>query len=255
MMHGLGFVTSWSDDLYRGLAPLFEEGLDRFITPALLATTAFDDILVGYDTPQPFWGFVEFPLDKFLYFNSEPLNGTYPFTAVTKLLNYFSDSNVLFRNIIDLANSWYSSKAFNHATQIYSKSVTELDVLAVVGGEPVILLETSVNPYSTGSSLCHVDQEKYVNSAEHLMVYVAKKGVGITQLNNEYPTGPIGPKLRKVMSALGYNIYSEKPTRPELNYWNPPKGLVGTKSKSKIHTALFITYLLNTTMYRILDYS
>lgn len=231
MIHGLGFITSWSDELYQGLSPLFDNELEAFITPVLLASTVFDHLLVDYDTPQPFWGFVEFPLDKFLNFEVKtPEIITYPFTTITKKLNYFWDSNVLFRSVIDMANSWYSSNAYRHATSIYEKSVTELDVLAIVEGEPIILLETSVNPYSTGSSLCHVDQMKYVNSEEYLMVYVAKLGIGMDQLNKLYPEGPIGPKLKKIMAALGYNLRSEKPTRPELNYWNPPKGLVRTPS-------------------------
>ncbi|KAI9258647.1 hypothetical protein EDC94DRAFT_521467 [Helicostylum pulchrum] len=230
MIHGLGFVTSWSDDLYRVLAPLFDQDLDRFITPSLLASTAFEQLLVGYDRPQPFWGFVEFPLDKFLNFRVESTNVTFPFTTITKQLNYFMNSNALFRSMIDLANTWYGSGAYNHAVDIYSRSVTELDVLAIIQGEPVIALETSVKPYSTGSSLCHVDQERYVNSAEYLMVYTAERGIGITQLNSIYPHGPIGPQLRKLMAGLGYKINSEKPSRPVLNYWNPPNGLVKTPS-------------------------
>lgn len=194
----------------------------------LLASTESDQLLQGYNTPQPFWGFVEFPLDKYISYKAD--DGPHPFSYITSQLNQFYDSNVVFRNMVDLANSWYDSNAYGYAKQVYARSVSQLDVLAVIQGESVVMLETSVQPYSTGSSLCHVDQSTYLNSSDYLMVYTANRGVGIDALNQIFPDGPIGPKLKRVMAALGYNINSVKTIRPILHYWNPPNGLVGSNS-------------------------
>jgi hypothetical protein len=133
--------------------------------------------------------------------------------------------------MIDLANSWYTSAQYQQAMAIYTKAIKALDVLAVIDSESVLWLETSINPYSTGSSLCHVDVTEYMNSTEYLMVYTANKGIGIIdQLNEMFPQGPIGPKLRKVMASLGYKIEGQKTIRTDLYYWSPPNGLVGTNS-------------------------
>lgn len=233
LIHGLGFITSWSDDVYRAISPLFtpQNKLKPFITPILLASTNNEQLLNGYNNPLPFWGFVEFPFDKFINYKTSS-GALYPFSKFTRQLNEFCNSNAIFRNIIDLANTWYNSDAYDQASIIYGRSISSLDILAVLGDDEYLWLESSVNPYSTGSSLCHVDQSSYLNSKEYLMVYLANHGVGISQLNQIYPTGPVGPSLQAAMGAMGYRLTNTnvKTTRPVLTYWHPPPGLVGTDS-------------------------
>jgi hypothetical protein len=223
-------MTSWNANFYNDLLPLFPSNLDYFITPLLLASADNDQLMSNYNAPLPFWGFVEFPFDKFVYYNTDNTPGapTYSFTNVTRKLNEFCSSNITFRNMIDLANSWFSSNAFVQASNIYSKTVTALNVLAMIDNEPLLWLETSVNPFSPGSSLCHVDQSRYLNTTEYLMVYTANRGIGMTQLDQLFPFGPIGPKLSKLMASLGYQLdpkYAINTTRPDLKYWAPPPGL------------------------------
>lgn len=156
--------------------------------------------------------------------------GLSPASTITRQLNQFYDSNVVFRNLVDMANSWYESNAFVLAKQIYNSSVSAQNVLAVIQGDVIVTLETSLSPYSTGSSLCHVDQSIYLNSSDYLMVYTANRGIGITELNQIYPDGPFGPRLKTVMGALGYNIKEVNTIRPTLQYWSPPNGLVYSSS-------------------------
>lgn len=187
----------------------------------------------NYESPQPFWGFVEFPFDKFMYFNTDKTPGapTYSFTNITREMNDFCNSNIMFRSMIDLANSWFNSDAFVQASKIYTKTVTAFNVLAMIDNEPLLWLETSVDPFSPGSSLCHVDQSEYLDSTEYLMVYTANRGIGMTELDQLFPSGPIGPKLLKLMASLGYQLnpkYGINSTRPDLKYWEPPPDLAGT---------------------------
>ncbi|KAI8880849.1 hypothetical protein K501DRAFT_254234 [Backusella circina FSU 941] len=236
LIHGLGFITSWSDELYTSFARLIDN-LDHFITPALLAATSDNQVISDTDEPQPFWGFVEYPLDKLIYYyNNSNLQS---FTSHTYELNKWGNSNALFNRTIDMANSWYSSSAINDAKTLYKIVTTGLDVLAVVNKEPTLWLETSLNPFSAGSSLCHVDLSQYINSTEYLMVYSANEGVSVDQLDQLYPQGPIGPKLLSVMAGLGYTINSKytgnasikiETHQPPINYWSPPNGLVQTSS-------------------------
>ncbi|KAI8087696.1 uncharacterized protein B0P05DRAFT_577981 [Gilbertella persicaria] len=231
LMHGLGFMTAWSDELYTCLSPLFPDSLNRFITPISLSTINNNKIMSDYNNNQPFWGFVEFPFDKLL--NYVDSNTFKPFSDLTRSLNHFANSNTTFRSMVDFANAWYKSDEYTVASQAYTKSVTNLDVLAVVNNEPVLYLETSLNPFSAGSSLCHVSQSNYLNTIEYLMVYTANTGVNLEQLNKMYSGGPFGPKLLKVLTQLGYAVHSNynmTASRPSLSYWNPSDGLVGTNS-------------------------
>ncbi|KAI8888932.1 hypothetical protein K501DRAFT_239684 [Backusella circina FSU 941] len=235
LIHGLGFMSSWGDNLYQSFSDLIDN-LDHFITPALLASDNDSHILDGDDTPQPFWGFVEYPLDKFIYYDTDHTNASeslYPFTTITKRLNQWCNANALFRSSIDMANSWYNSEAFQHAKRIYGRSVKDRDVMAAVNNTPVLYLETSLNPFSAGSSLSHVDRSQYISSAEYLMVYTANRGVSVETLEKKYPIGPIGPKLMTVMASLGYFIDSSfniTTQQPQIVYWSPPDGLVKTDS-------------------------
>ncbi|KAL7319679.1 hypothetical protein PS15m_002787 [Mucor circinelloides] len=235
LIHGLGFMTSWNDDFYQALLPLFDsDKLEHFITPTLLAQTDNHQLMSDYSSNQPFWGFVEFPFDKYIHYKNSTANVYTPFTSTTQQLNRFSGSNTTFRNMVDLANAWYNSDEYASSKQLYTKAVTFLDVLAVIDNEPLLFLETSVNPFSSGSSLCHVDQSQYLNTTEYLMVYLANAGVDINRLDQMFPQGPVGPKLLKVMATLGYKIKNNSSNintvRPSLSYWTPPQGLVGTNS-------------------------
>jgi hypothetical protein len=230
-------MTAWNDDLYYDLLPLFPNNLDYFITPLLLASADNDQQMSNYNSPQPFWGFVEFPFDKFIFFNTDKTPGapTYSFTSVTQKLNEFCNSNITFRSMIDLANAWFSSNAFKQASKVYSKTVNALNVLAMVDNELLLWLETSVDPFSSGSSLCHVDQSEYLNTTEYLMVYTANRGIGMSELDQLFPFGPIGPKLAKLMASLGYQLdpkYAINATRPDLKYWGPSPGLSGAGSNT-----------------------
>lgn len=225
-------MTSWNDDFYEAISPLFDSGeIEHFITPTLLAQTNNHQLMSDYSSNQPFWGFVEFPFDKYIHSKNNNTNGYTAFTSTTQQLNHFGSSNATFRNMVDLANAWYNSDEYTSSKRLYTKAVTFLDVLAVIDNEPLLFLETSVNPFSSGSSLCHVDQSQYLNTTEYLMVYLANTGIDITQLDQTFPQGPIGPKLLKVMATLGYNVKGNISTyRPSLSYWSPPQGLVGTDS-------------------------
>lgn len=229
-------MTSWKLDFYNNLTPLFDSGkLDHFITPTLLAQTDNQQLMSNYNSNQPFWGFAEYPFDKFVYYSNTKNDDTKytSFTSATQQLNDFSKSNTTFKSMVDLANAWYSSDEYTYSKQLYTKAVTSLDVLAVIDKEPLLFLETSITPFSSGSSLCHVDQSQYLNTTEYLMVYLANSGIDITQLNVLYPQGPIGPKLLKIMATLGYKLQNNNninTVRPSLSYWNPPQGLVSTDS-------------------------
>ncbi|OBZ91589.1 Uncharacterized protein PB7E8.01 [Choanephora cucurbitarum] len=232
IIHGLGFMTSWSDNLYSRLQPLITDGLNRFVTPISLAKISNNDIMKNSEANMPFWGFAEYAFDKLLYF-VDSNNSTKPLSSITTSLNSFANSNTSFNSLLDFANSWYKSGEYKTASDVYTKAVTGFDILAMVNNEPVFYLETFLNPFSSGSSLCHVDHAKYASSAEYLMVYVADKGFNRKKFEVTFPGGPVGPSLLRFVSGLGYALnatHNLTPTRPPLTYWGPSQSLVNTPS-------------------------
>lgn len=231
LIHGLGFLTSWSDGFYKSISPLIDN-LDHFATPRLLAEVSDGSAISNYNISLPFWGFVEFPFDKFISANAS--SGDFsPFSAVTKQLNQFYNANALFHTAIDFANAWYVSDAYKQASNMYQKSITVRDTTIMINNQPILLLETGISPFSDGSTLCHVDLDTNVNSSEYLMVYVANRGVTLGDLRKKYSLGPLGPKLLTIMANLGYQInssYNIASIQPSLSYWSPSSDLVGTSS-------------------------
>ncbi|KAI8968193.1 hypothetical protein BDF20DRAFT_828242 [Mycotypha africana] len=238
LIHGLGLMTSWGDIFFRHLAPLFPDNvLEYFITPSLLASMDKAQSLNDYSSSQPFWGFVEFAFDKFLAYKTKRFNTTdgsfHSLSSTTTRLNKFAQSNTLFRTAVDFANAWYHSESYEHAKRAYGRAVTALEISAIVNNEPIFWMETSLDPFSPGSSLCHVDQSQYANTSDYLMIYSAQQGISSTSLTTRYPYGPIGPRLAKMMAALGYRMdpkYAATTIRPQLRFWSPPLQLVGTES-------------------------
>ncbi|KAI8985908.1 hypothetical protein BDB01DRAFT_720963 [Pilobolus umbonatus] len=231
LIHGLGLMTSWTDDLYQYFSPYIGKE-NKYITPHLLDSD-IDDIFGDTDNiPQTFLGFVEFPFDKLIYFKTNidviSLDCLYPFTNITRQLNKFSDESTLFADPDEMAHAWSVSEEIIHASYMYDVSTTESEVVAVVDNEPLVWLESSIKPFLTGSSLCHFDQSMYLNSSEYLMIYLLNQGIDLHQLEIQYPEGPIGPKLLNILAAIGYNISEGfsinaniKTLRPSLEYWTP----------------------------------
>ncbi|KAL0092746.1 hypothetical protein J3Q64DRAFT_1695254 [Phycomyces blakesleeanus] len=258
LVHGLGFISSWGDEMYNRFAPYVDD-LPQFITPAKLTPSTelqsvADNVKTSVGT-QPFWGFVEFPLDRLLYTTilSSP-NEQVPLTHYTKVLNGWCDANVLFASMIDMVNTWYGSTERQTAEAMYQLATTSRDISICStrhenddGNGPTLQsmfwLETSLVPFMRGSTFTHVDQDSYQSSAEYLMVYNADRGVSLDSLTEKYSSGPLGPNLRTVLLDLGYALQPQftngtiadggtiknfRPSRPNVSYWAPADNLVGT---------------------------
>ncbi|KAI8334783.1 hypothetical protein BC941DRAFT_432151 [Chlamydoabsidia padenii] len=228
LVHGLGFVSSWDDNLYSRFAP-YVDNLTPFLTPMfLMPPKQLDSIVDNQNTDkgnQPFWGFVEYPLDKYMMYHSVPM------TTITKLLNHWGDGNVLYNSIYDMVNAWINSDLHLYAESAYQGSTTSRDIaIDLPNNNNTILMETSLVPFADGSTLSHVDYSTYHNTADYLMTYTSKPGVTVAAMNQYYSTGPLGPDLLDVLASLGYRIKqsSYQPVRPHLTFWNPPDDLVGT---------------------------
>lgn len=233
LVHGLGFVNSWSDVTYAKFST-YIPSLTPFLVPMelqppneLAQVLAAEASLQGN---QPFWGFVEFPLDKYLYTKNTSL------TTITRLLNTWGNSNVMFNSILDMVNAWYCLEDIRtEAQMLYKLATTAQDIWTVFPDGTTLLLETSLSQFISGTSLSHVDRATYEKTPDFLMVYYTESGVTLDTLVLKYDGGPIGSHLLHALASLGYALQPSlnmtiEPVRPKLSFWEASADLVGTTS-------------------------
>ncbi|CAO3639543.1 unnamed protein product [Cunninghamella blakesleeana] len=236
LVHGLGFCSSWSDDLYQKFQPYVND-LPPFLTPLLLNPPQQVKKFHDQETEkgnQPFWGFVEYPFDKFLQYQTINLS------IVTNLLDNWENANVLFKTIYDMINGWVSNDLNLYAQSVYQGSTTAREIVFKLPhhNESLFTMETSLIPFTPGSSLSHVDFLNYHNGPDYLMTYLSKPGISVKELTQKFDSpNPISPKLLHVLAALGYRIQPSMnikhqyiTLRPSIIFWEPPKDLVGTSA-------------------------
>ncbi|KAI9497547.1 hypothetical protein BDB00DRAFT_951721 [Zychaea mexicana] len=236
LIHGLGFVSAWSDDTHERFS-IYDPEMKKFLTPMPLdPPNELPDVSAAVNSEsgvQPFWGFVDFPLDKFFYAHNKV-----HLAGVTKLLNQWGDGNVMFATILDMVNAWVGDTNFREqAEKLYRSATTRGDITIVIDDEQVMVMETSLAPFQDGSSLTHADESAYASTADYLMCYSAMRGVSLADLSKIHKLGPIGPSLVRIMAAMGYHIQSSynngsipQTVQSNITFWVPPIDLVGTST-------------------------
>jgi len=202
LIHGFGFLTSWAENFSSDLKAL----TPTFISP---------DHEFNLETFE-FNGFFEYPLDKFMVVNSSK----YPVTQFTRELNEFSHGKTQFANYTDFVDSVVRSPTYMEiATRMYQYATTP-EALAIYSKdhpdiEPIIL-ETSLDPLRTGTSIMHFDYKMYSNSSDFMMRYALERGVSFNLTSQEhshdYPeeTSPFGPNIQHLLKLLGYKLKTER---------------------------------------------
>ena len=218
LMHGLGFLSSWSDYL--------SQSQPNILTP---------DVVISNPTSSStlqFEGFVEYAFDRNLQLTSSP--NTYCTNFSQGMIETFSDElGCNFSSSSLLASTFFSSPAANYATWMGTNSTTPHSIQQappgnipsyatynssnITLGGPIVL-ETSFNPYEQGSSLCHVDGGMYSSTQDFLMRYSTPPGRSLQDLVNEFGDngdltyGPFGPGLRYMLASMGYTVRGGIPT-------------------------------------------
>ncbi|KAL1922811.1 uncharacterized protein VTP21DRAFT_9187 [Calcarisporiella thermophila] len=231
LMHGLGFTSSWSDYITSSL-----------LTPDL---TASENRLGQVRISQ----FYEYVFDRYAVTlpdlkhttqNTQDLNN-----AVSSAPSDFispSDLNSILQGSPDLVR--IGTQMMNIATTPDSlgflpegKSTTQ----------DAVVLETSIKPFSDGSSISHVDYRTYTNTADFLMRFIQDQGVTLQEaVRRGGGSGPIGPKLMQVLSSMGYS------TRDQPLPVNLPSGFVKSSAMGLAPNILFMASLF--ILYPILNF-
>ncbi|GBB84486.1 hypothetical protein RclHR1_11050003 [Rhizophagus clarus] len=198
IVHGLGFASGWGDyinDQPEALTPEISitsnDPSGRFKINGFLET-AFDRYLIHIPTGKKI-------------------------SAFTGNLNKFQkDVDLIFQNELDFKTKFRNSPQYEIAKEMMSYSITPnaLGFLPRGFNKAVesVVLETRLRPYQTGSSVSHVDFQKYNNTSDFLMKFMADHGANLDSLiatrngnNNEGHNAVIGPNLKLVLETLGYS--------------------------------------------------
>jgi hypothetical protein len=194
LVHGLGFASSWNDYLnLQVLTPL----------PALTDPTSTQG------------QFVELTFDR----NMVLIPSGKALTSFTDELNKFQFSADM--SDTQFIQAFRASPQFQIAKDLFAKATTQGTMSVLLTPDlpsnteltqdqlknDVLILETSIVPFSQGSSVSHVDELTYLNSSDFLMMaqYPQRRTLGdmMANANSTNTTGPIGPQLRRLLGLMG----------------------------------------------------
>lgn len=213
LMHGLGFTSAW-DDYIHPTAP----------------STLTPNILLNYTNRQQsvgFGGFIEYAFDRYMAFSPTQL-----VTHTTAKMNnlFFNDTaNRTFGDVTALTdlftqNPSLSGLAASLLTN-FTKPHSTYFVKPADDSVTLLTLETSLSPFSAGSSISHVSSDLYEGTADFLMRYISQKGISMTQYmatarsnggSDVELYGAMGPGLRGALAGLGYRVRGGIPKSPTI---------------------------------------
>ncbi|CAI2174398.1 5467_t:CDS:2 [Funneliformis geosporum] len=194
LVHGLGFYSSWND--------FFD-----FVNPKGLTPIPSVEGEVKENMEMIFNGFIENIFDKYLVILSSGEHASNITTIINTIVN---EKGKFYETPKDFIVKFKSSPQYLQSQIMLQTATTPfaLGFLPKNANSPseAIVLETTLNPYQTGSSLGHVDYKTYVNTSDFLMTYKQDSGLTLgdfMSIGGNYTGGPIGPRLRQVLKTLG----------------------------------------------------
>ncbi|RUS17573.1 hypothetical protein BC937DRAFT_89788 [Endogone sp. FLAS-F59071] len=234
-MHGLGFYSNWND--YLDFTP-------TALTPDL---TQFDTNLASpaiINGPVTFNGFYESAFDKHMVFVP---NLTFTTTLTRQLDTFDGGIGTKYADVNSYYTAFMTSVQFNQGIQMLQICTTARDLgfMPYNGSttEDVLILETSLKPFLEGSSISHVDLNTYSTTSDFLMVYLQEPGFTLQQAIARGGGGPIGPRLLRVLSSLGYATFDNPtpnktvlniPTSTSTNMGSPTSADTSTDTSSPL---------------------
>ncbi|CAG8522333.1 9227_t:CDS:2 [Dentiscutata erythropus] len=225
LFHGLGFTSAWRNHI---------DTILQYPTNALspVPYLIYKKTNNLSSNPIIFQGFIETIFDKFLVVLPDdktlsPLIST-SLSAYTSKLNEFGPPPTEFSTPTTFAESLIVSPQWKSvAPLMLNKSIIANTLVFLPRGFQLVngtYLETSLNPYISGSSISHVSYDSYTNSQDFLMRCKLEPGFTISDLiskggnyQNGDNSGAIGPRLRSIMESMGYKTQSNSnPIIPKI---------------------------------------
>ena len=201
LFHGLGFTSSYEDYFHP-------------VTPTTLSPNVL--LSIERNANISFSGFIEYAFDRRL---------TFQHGFVTDLVTSMNDDLLLatrnrtFDSADELSSVFDKTAIAGPISRSLKSNFTTPHTTAftsaVNNATSLVTLETSILPFSSGSSISHMASDLYDNTPDFLMRFISLTGLtlddtlqrlkksGVPDIDTY---GAIGPGLRGVMSSLGYRI-------------------------------------------------
>lgn len=185
MVHGLGFTSAW-DDYINDQAQALTPGVSLGTIGGKLA----------------FNGFIENEFDRFMIETTT----NQPLSARTAALNGIQGlTGSTFQSANAFAAALQQSSVYvNQGTQVLKLATTPNALTFASKNGSKMVLETTLSPYSPGSSVSHCDARTFSGTADFLMRFRVDPGTSLAQATSVGTAGPIGPVLLSVLDSLGY---------------------------------------------------
>ena len=217
LLHGLGILSFWqviSPSSVKGLVVTGNKELEPALSPMLLLR----DSATQPEKDEPLVSGVSLPFifDKFIYESKTGGRIIDPFLKSYKsLTNYHAFHSKWVSYFVD-------NKAYDEGKRLYKLSTEKSSLVfrfPFKNRTEDVTLETTYSPFKSGSSLSHIDRERYLDTEEFLMRSEAEPGKTLAQLTPK-DLFPIGDKTRKMLKAMGYNVAMDDLPAYGLGYNN-----------------------------------
>ncbi|CAG8702794.1 17943_t:CDS:2, partial [Acaulospora morrowiae] len=184
-IHGLGFVSNWN----------------KYFTDFIALTPGPDFLEDIKDRNQPisYTGFTERAFDRYMVLNLG--SSKVAMTVLAQNITNFAPIGTKYASFSAFEKAFIGSPEYKIAKDLSNKAITPYTMDFVTHDSSLVVLETKLNPFSSGSSISHVDTY-YTNTSDFLMVYVSQPGIRFDDLDKKYG-GVIGPYITKILETLG----------------------------------------------------
>ncbi|KAI8887801.1 hypothetical protein K501DRAFT_241517 [Backusella circina FSU 941] len=198
-MHGLGFYSGWNQ--YLSNQDSITPDPSPFLTNQWIQTLSPGSNAIH---PAPF---IESALDRLIHIL--PLNMS--LSDLTHQMNAIGGD--------------MTSPAFKSITDRFKKIATTPFTMGIkIGDNVLLILETGLSPFKSGSSISHVAFQKYNEHPEFLMRYKQDRGRTLADVQGSGHHA-MGPSLLSVFEALGYATKQHPEAIPPLfivtREWSP----------------------------------
>ncbi|CAG8446964.1 2398_t:CDS:2 [Diversispora eburnea] len=201
-IHGLGFYPYWND--YANLLTPYPEFLAE---------------VNNTEQEITFTGFVETAFDRHMVL-TEPGEASQRMTKLVDKFNSIVPIGTTLK-VNDFFIKYENSEVYGLSKQLLKDAVTPKTMSFITSDNTSVLLETRINPYAVGSSICHVDRS-YQNGSDFLMAFSAIPGKTLDELiAQNHGTSALGPNLIKVLGTLGYTQCYDYPNPIDRTYKVP----------------------------------
>ncbi|RHZ89033.1 hypothetical protein Glove_19g319 [Diversispora epigaea] len=177
-MHGLGILSSWSGNLDKN---------------NITGLTPYSD----YYNYQ-FFGFYENIFDRYVKFVRNNEKSTW--TNYTYQLNMAVANGTSFNSYSEFVTAVKSSTQWKYAEYALTSATTDASLYFTPAEDTSwnedIELESGLNPFKSGSSICHVSQ-KLNTTSDFLLTWSREPGITLEesiQIGGNY-SSPIGPRI------------------------------------------------------------